>query len=143
VGPFLSIEQAALSHVVSDRARTEVFAWYTLTGSFATALGALVGGTLSQSLQKTVLSQVNGYRAVVVLYGVLGIVLALLFMRVSRNAEVSPSEPNASGGLDDYSAFTSRAEWWQNSPHCSPWMPSPADLWCKVSRLIGFTCDSA
>jgi MFS family permease len=26
VGPFLSIEQAALSHVVSDRARTEVFA---------------------------------------------------------------------------------------------------------------------
>jgi len=45
VGPFLSIEQAALSHVVSDRARTEVFAWYTLTGSFATALGAWVGGT--------------------------------------------------------------------------------------------------
>jgi MFS family permease len=99
VGPFLSIEQAALSHVVSDRARTEVFAWYTLTGSFATALGALVGGTLSQSLQKTVLSQVNGYRAVVVLYGGLGIVLALLFLRVSRNAEVSPSEPVAGGGL--------------------------------------------
>ncbi len=99
VGPFLSIEQAALSHVVSDRTRTEVFAWYTLTGSFATALGALVGGTLSQSLQNTVLSQVNGYRAVVVLYGVLGIVLALLFMRVSRNAEVSPSESSAAGGL--------------------------------------------
>ncbi len=99
VGPFLSIEQAALSHVVSDRTRTEVFAWYTLTGSFATALGALVGGTLSQSLQNTVLSQVNGYRAVVVLYGVLGIVLALLFMRVSRNAEVSPSERVAAGGL--------------------------------------------
>jgi MFS family permease len=99
VGPFLSIEQAALSHVVSDRARTEVFAWYTLTGSFATALGALVGGTLSQSLQKTVLSQVNGYRAIVVLYGVLGIVLAALFTRVSRNAEVGPSEPGASRGL--------------------------------------------
>jgi MFS family permease len=99
VGPFLSIEQAALSHVVSDRARTEVFAWYTLTGSFATALGALVGGTLSQSLQKTVLSQVNGYRAIVVLYGMLGIVLAALFTRVSRNAEVGPSEPGASRGL--------------------------------------------
>jgi MFS family permease len=99
VGPFLSIEQAALSHVVSDRVRTEVFAWYTLTGSFATALGALACGTLSQSLQKTVLSQVNGYRAVVVLYGVLGIVLALLFTRVSRNAEVSPSGPSPAGGL--------------------------------------------
>jgi len=30
VGPFLSIEQAALAQVVAARARTEVFAWYTL-----------------------------------------------------------------------------------------------------------------
>ena len=44
VGPFLSIEQAALSHVVRDRDRTAVFAWYQLAGSVATALGALVGG---------------------------------------------------------------------------------------------------
>src|SRR5258708_8109531 len=33
VGPFLSIEQAALSHVVPDHSRTEVFAWYTLAPS--------------------------------------------------------------------------------------------------------------
>jgi MFS family permease len=99
VGPFLSIEQAALSHVVGDRTRTEVFAWYTLAGSFATALGALVGGTLSHTLQKTTMSQVNGYRAVVVLYGVLGLVLAFLFMRVSQDAEVSPSEPREAAGL--------------------------------------------
>ena len=45
VGPFLSIEQAALSHVVPGRTRTEVFAWYTLAGSVATAIGALCGGT--------------------------------------------------------------------------------------------------
>ena len=44
VGPFLPIEQAALSQVVPDRARTEVFAWYTMAGSVATALGALAGG---------------------------------------------------------------------------------------------------
>src|SRR4029079_11694345 len=44
VGPFLSIEQAALSHVVADRNRTTVFAWYTLAGSLATALGALGAG---------------------------------------------------------------------------------------------------
>src|SRR5207237_10720749 len=40
VGPFLSIEQAALSHVVPSRNRTEVFAWYTLAGSVGAALGA-------------------------------------------------------------------------------------------------------
>src|SRR2546429_6946294 len=45
VGPFLSIEQAALSHVVPGRVRTDVFAWYTLAGSVATAIGALCGGT--------------------------------------------------------------------------------------------------
>jgi MFS family permease len=44
VGPFLSIEQAALSHIVPSADRTEVFAWYTLAGSLATALGALCGG---------------------------------------------------------------------------------------------------
>ena len=40
VGPFLSIEQAALSHVIPDRSRTEVFAWYTLAGSLATGASA-------------------------------------------------------------------------------------------------------
>ena len=43
-GPFLSIDQAALAHVVPDRSLTEVFAWYTLAGSLATALGALFAG---------------------------------------------------------------------------------------------------
>src|SRR6202158_2427874 len=42
VGPFLSIEQAALSHVVPDRGRTEVFAWYALAGSVAPAPGGLI-----------------------------------------------------------------------------------------------------
>src|SRR5213076_2138093 len=74
VGPFLSIEQAALSHIVSDRTRTEVFAWYTLAGSVATALGALVGGTATRVLQETVATPLSSYRAVVLLYGALGLV---------------------------------------------------------------------
>ena len=51
VGPFLSIEQAALSQVVASRIRTSTFAWYTLAGAFATALGSLCGGILPQVLQ--------------------------------------------------------------------------------------------
>src|SRR4051812_49390223 len=53
VGPFLPIEQAALSHVVTDRTRTRVFAWYTLAGSVATALGALAAGTATRLMQQT------------------------------------------------------------------------------------------
>jgi MFS family permease len=89
VGPFLPIEQAALSHVVADRARTEVFAWYTLAGSFATALGALAGGTLTHTLQQAAMPPVSSYRSVVLLYAALGVVLAVLFTRVSRAAEAT------------------------------------------------------
>ena len=56
VGPFLSIEQAALSHVVPASGRTDVFAWYTLAGSVATALGALTGGASAGIVQKASLS---------------------------------------------------------------------------------------
>src|SRR5579859_4172756 len=70
VGPFLSIEQAALSHVVPNRSRTEVFAWYTLAGSVATALGALFAGTVTRTLQKTTMTPVGMYRVIVILYSV-------------------------------------------------------------------------
>jgi len=89
VGPFLSIEQAALSHVVSPRARTEVFAWYTLAGSLATALGALCGGTITETLQKGTMTALESYRVVVLSYAALGAVLAFLFARLSSFAEVS------------------------------------------------------
>jgi MFS family permease len=89
VGPFLPIEQAALSHVVSGRARTNVFAWYALTGSLATALGSLAAGLLTRQLQDGGMTSVNSYRAVVMLYAALGLLLALLFSRVSAAAEVA------------------------------------------------------
>ena len=89
VGPFLSIEQAALSHVVSQQTRTEVFAWYTLTGSVATAVGALFGGTVTHALQRTTWTPVGTYRVVVFLYSLLGVILAYSFTRLSPEAEVS------------------------------------------------------
>jgi len=103
VGPFLPIEQAALSHIVPATNRTEVFAWYTLAGSLATALGALCGGALTQALQHTSLSHVQSYRAVVFLYATLGVLLAFLFLRLSGSVEVSPvsNEPVASSSVAD------------------------------------------
>src|SRR5262245_30166121 len=89
VGPFLSIEQAALSHVVTDRDRTETFAWYTLAGSIATALGAFVAGTGTSVLQDAGVAPVRSYRAVVVMYAALGVLLAVLFRRLSRAAEAA------------------------------------------------------
>ena len=96
VGPFLSIEQAALSHVVPDHSRTEIFAWYTLAGSLATATGALFAGAITGALQRTTLAPVSSYRVVVVLYAVVGVLLACLFLRLSSEAEVhSPRDASA------------------------------------------------
>lgn len=92
VGPFLSIEQAALSHVVSAGKRTEVFAWYTLAGSAATALGALCGGAATGIVQKASFSAVESYRFVVLLYAALGVGLALLFVSLSPSMEARESQ---------------------------------------------------
>ena len=91
VGPFLSIEQAALSEIIPDKVRTEVFAWYTLAGSLATASGSLCGGLITAALQRTALTPLGSYRAVVVFYAGVGVVLAFLFGRLSHAAEVSQS----------------------------------------------------
>jgi MFS family permease len=93
VGPFLPIEQAALSQVVPNQKRTRVFAWYTLAGSFATALGSLCGGFIPQVAQTNAMMGAEGYRAVVILYASLGILLAFLFTRLSSAAEVAKAGP--------------------------------------------------
>jgi MFS family permease len=93
VGPFLSIEQASISHIIPNEQRTSVFAWYNLVGSFATALGALVSGGLVQILQDRGVLALDSYRVVVIGYAAVGAILILFFSRLSANIEVPPS-PN-------------------------------------------------
>lgn len=100
VGPFLSIEQAALSQIVPNQRRTQIFAWYNLVGSFATALGSLAGGTLVQALHASGVTSVGSYQTVVVGYGIIGLVLAGLFYRLSTAVEVSRgADPSQSPSL--------------------------------------------
>jgi MFS family permease len=89
VGPFLAVEQAALSQIVPDKKRTSVFARYNLMGSFATAFGALVGGGLSSILQKAGVTPVDSYRAMLLGYAAIGVLLASLFNGLSSAVEVS------------------------------------------------------
>ncbi|HMN59983.1 MAG TPA: MFS transporter [Anaerolinea sp.] len=95
VGPFLSIEQAALSQLVSNERRTGVFAWYNLVGSFATALGAFAGGGISQLLQNNGMAPLTSYRWVVLGYGLFGLILALLFSRMGTEIEAPQAARSA------------------------------------------------
>ena len=96
IGPFLSLEQASLTDVIPASSRTQIFAWYNLVGSFASALGALAGGSLAQALQHASWDKWQSYRVVVFGYAFLGLVLALLFLFVSQNVEVKPIATQAS-----------------------------------------------
>ncbi len=91
VGPFLSIEQAALSQLLPGDKRTQVFAWYNLVGSFATALGALCGGGLAQLLQSRGLPGAESYKFVILGYALMGILLEVIFYRLSPTAEAPVS----------------------------------------------------
>jgi MFS family permease len=88
VGPFLPIEQAGLSNVVAGAHRTQVFAWYSLTGSLAGALGALAGGVLTEAAGHSLSAPLAGYRIVLALYVFFGLVLTVLFSRLSSSVEV-------------------------------------------------------
>src|SRR5205814_8981591 len=91
VGPFLPIEQAALSQAVPDGRRTAVFAWYNLVGSFATAFGALMAGTFVAGLRHAGVASLVAYQCVMFAYAVAGITLAILFAFLSPAADAAPS----------------------------------------------------
>ena len=87
VGPFLPIEQAALSQELPADGRTRAFAWYQLTGSLATALGALTGGAGAEALQRAGVAPLRSYQALFAGYAVTGAFLVLLAARLSPAVE--------------------------------------------------------
>ncbi len=96
IGPFLSVEQAGLTQLLPDDRRTQTFAWYNLSGSFATAIGSLAGGWLSQVLQQSGWAAADSYRVVLAGYALGGTVLAVLFSFLSASIEVRKEDAGPS-----------------------------------------------
>src|ERR1700682_4650379 len=78
LGPFASIEQAALAESVQPQRRNLAFARYSLTGGLAAAAGGLVAGTATDLARGQLLFAVDG---------VIGLVTAALAMLLSHRAE--------------------------------------------------------
>ena len=92
IGPFLSVEQAGLTQLISNKSRTQFFAWYALVGSLATATGSLAGGWLAQWLQDNGWTALQSYRVVLMGYAIGGFLLLLLFLNVSNSIEVETTK---------------------------------------------------
>jgi len=143
VGPFLSIEQAALAQVATDRTRATLFAWYNLAGSMATAFGSLAGGTLVYVLRRASRTPAEAYQSVVLLYAALGVALALVFARLSRDSEASAAVgPRPPGMLAALSGCTIPATPSGSSRRSSPWTRLEAASSSRASPPIGSTCAS-
>lgn len=97
VGPFLAVEQVALAQTTDPARRTSIFAWYNLTGSFATALGALTGGQLVSELQHRGATPLASYQSTLFAYSALGGVLLVLFSRLT--ARIESPHPETKGIL--------------------------------------------
>ncbi|MFN8467146.1 MAG: hypothetical protein U0X20_16440 [Caldilineaceae bacterium] len=104
IGPFLSIEQAALSQLVPDARRTQIFAWYNLAGSFAAAVGALCAGIAAQALQNSGWSPLDSYRAVLAGYALIGALLLLAFGCLSPAVEPPHRSSRFLGDGSSYAA---------------------------------------
>jgi MFS family permease len=87
VGPFLSIEQSALSQTVAAADRTAIFAWYNLAGSVAAAFGTLAAGFAWRAFVRGGMTGPEVYRPLVWAYAGIGVLLAVAFFLLGPAAE--------------------------------------------------------
>ena len=79
---LVPLEHALLARSVADEERTRAFARYSLIGAMSMAAGSLTAG-LSDVLISSGFGQLTAFRMMFYLYAVLGIVAALLYLRLS------------------------------------------------------------
>ncbi|HEX7126810.1 MAG TPA: MFS transporter [Thermodesulfobacteriota bacterium] len=91
LGPFLTVEMAALPQTTTDEGRTGAFAAYNLVGTLAVALGSLAAGLPALAG----LEGLAAHRALVAAYAVAGLALVALFARLTPAVEPPRAAPGA------------------------------------------------
>lgn len=100
VGPFLALEQAALSQTLPDPGKTRPYAWYNLAGTLAVAVGALLAGVVPSRLEATGMSPLDAQRAMIWAFAFTGLVLALVFAALSPAVELAMPKPAATPAVE-------------------------------------------
>ena len=97
VSIFAPLEHALLSKSVADRARTAMFARYSLIGAMAAAAGALASGS-PDLLARFDISRIAALKLMFVVYAGLGIAAALLYARLPRAVITENGKPASALG---------------------------------------------
>lgn len=85
-GAALVLEQAIIPSTVSDQERTRAFAWYNLLQDVGHGVGGLLAA-LPALLRAAGVGDLTSFQAVVMLYAILLLVSAVLYLRLSAQAE--------------------------------------------------------
>jgi MFS family permease len=93
VSVFLPIEQAVLSEAVPAAGRTLAFARYNLSGNLAGALGALASGIPTAVALRLHANPVTAPRWGFLIYAVIAVVIALLYLGLSPAIETGAPRP--------------------------------------------------
>ncbi len=93
IGVLVPLEHASLARGVESGERTRTFARYSLIGALSMAAGSLAAG-LPDMLVRSGFGQLAAFRTMFYLYAALGVVAALLYLRLPR-ARGEPSRPAA------------------------------------------------
>jgi len=87
VGPFQSLEQAALSQALPEPGRVMPYAWYNLIGAFAAALGALAAGAVPAALAHAGWTALAAQQVLLWLFSGVGVALAGVYLFLSPTVE--------------------------------------------------------
>ena len=93
VSVFVPLEHAVLAREVADRARTKMFARYSLVGALAGAVGALIAGA-PDFVAPLGITQLTAIKAMFVLYAALGIAGGLIYARIPQRRS-TPDQQSA------------------------------------------------
>jgi len=91
-GAMGPLEQASLPATASPQRRTDLFALYGIVGTAAVSLGALAAGLPAAFQRAFGVDQVVAFQVLFAGYVLLGLIVALLFSRLSPHIEVATDE---------------------------------------------------
>ncbi|SPO00367.1 related to Staphylococcus multidrug resistance protein [Cephalotrichum gorgonifer] len=95
VGPFRAIEESVVAHLTDAAKRSDVYAWYSLSGSLGTAFGMMTCGWVIQRLNDSLSWEpVEIYRLVFYGYAAAGILKTILVFMLSDAVELEPRPRN-------------------------------------------------